>query len=201
MKYFLFDMGGVIVKPMKTEEIYKNFEWNISYEEFLYEFSKSEKAIAHHKGQITVKEYFTYIKQYMKTNASYEDYVNAYIKSKQFPYEDTIDVIHQIKKKGYKVYILSNLREIDFKLYQEKFDVTIFDDFFLSYELNMLKPEKEIYLYVQQKLKANPSDIYFFDDIKENIDSAKKLGFNTYQVTGKTIKQTIKERIPTLYKI
>jgi len=195
MKHFIFDMGGVIVKPMKIEEIYNSFEWTISWEQFLDKFTSSKEAILIHRGQITIIDYFNYIKQYLKKEVSYDEFIKSYIKSKQSPYEDTMEVIFQLKRQGYKVYILSNLREIDFECYQKKFDTSIFDDKFLSYELNMLKPDKEIYKYVLEKIKATPDNVYFFDDTKENVNAATALGINSYQVTGKTIKDLFNETI------
>lgn len=195
MKHFIFDMGGVIVKPMKIEEIYNSFEWTISWEQFLYKFISSKKAILIHRGQITIKDYFNYIKQYIKKEVSYDEFMKSYIKSKQSPYEDTIEIISRLKKLGHKVYILSNLREIDFECYQKKFDTSMFDDTFLSYELNMLKPDKEIYMYALERIKSASNGVYFFDDIEENVNAAKALGINSYQVTGETIKNLFNGKI------
>lgn len=198
MKCFIFDLGGVIVMPMQIEKIYESFTWNISYESFKEKFTLSKEAIDLHEGLITTEEYFCFIKKFIRDNISFIDFIEAYKKSKQNPYEDTIEIIKQLKKQGYKVHLLSNLREIDFKLYQEKFDTTIFDKLFLSYELNLTKPKKEIYEYVITNLNTYPEKIYFFDDSIDNVEAAKNCKINAYQVTGENIKKLFKTKFKNI---
>lgn len=198
MKYFIFDLGSVVVKPMKIEEIYNAFKWNISYDEFKVIFSNSEVAKEIHKGTISTKEYFEYLQKYATMPITFEQFLEAYKRSKQYPYEETISIIKMLKEKGNIVCLLSNLREIDFKFYQEKFDTNIFDQLFLSYELKLLKPDPEIYKIVINKLSAHPNQLYFFDDLIENVEAAKRLGINAYQITGETIKELFAKEIDSI---
>lgn len=195
MKYFIFDLGSVVVKPMKIEEIYNSFNWNIDYEKFKDIFSNSKSAKEIHKGIISTEEYFDFLKQYSTDDISFEEFVEAYKKSKQDPYEDTINIIKSLKEKGYPVCLLSNLRKIDFGFYQEKFDPMIFDHLFLSYELNMLKPDQEIYEKVIKNLNVEANQLYFFDDLLENVEAARAIGINAYQVTGENIKEIFEKEI------
>lgn len=83
--------------------------------------------------------------------------------------------------------------QIDYEKFSQNFDTSVFDEMFLSYKLGMLKPDDNIYQYVINKLKASPEDIYFFDDNKENVDSAIRNGIQAYQVTRLNIKEKISE--------
>lgn len=56
-----------------------------------------------------------------------------------------------------------------------------FDFIFESSKLSLRKPEKEIYLYVQKKLKVKPQEILFIDDLGINLKPARELGFITYK--------------------
>lgn len=75
MKYFIFDLGGVIVRPMYLEIIYKSFTWKISFEEFKQKFTSSKEALALHKGLMTTEEYFLYIKEFIKEDISFSDFL------------------------------------------------------------------------------------------------------------------------------
>ena len=188
MKYFVFDLGGVLSVPMVSKKLYEQIKWKVSYDEFLDKFNNSEESIKVHKGEISTKEFFEYLKGYMNDNITLEEFKNIYVNNNEF-FNDTIETIKKLKNLGYKVYLLSNLKEIDYEKFIKHFDVSIFDEMFLSFKLDMIKPNDDIYKYVINKLNTKPENIYFFDDNKDNIDGAIRNGINAYQVTGKTVKK------------
>ena len=188
MKYFVFDLGGVLSVPMVSKKLYEQIKWKVSYDEFLDKFNNSEESIKVHKGEISTKEFFEYLKGYMNDNITLEEFKNIYVNNNEF-FKDTIVTIKKLKNLGYKVYLLSNLKEIDYEKFIKHFDVSIFDEMFLSFKLDMIKPNDDIYKYVINKLNTKPENIYFFDDNKDNIDGAIRNGINAYQVTGKTVKK------------
>lgn len=197
MKYFVFDLGGVLSVPMDIKGLYEQIHWKISFDEFLEKFNFSEESIKVHKGEITTKEFLEYLKQYMNEDVTLDKFKDMYINNNVF-FQDTIDIIKHLKELGYKVCLLSNLKEIDDEKLKQNFDIYIFDQMFLSYKLDMVKPEDNIYQYVINTLKAKPEDIYFFDDNKENVESAIRNGMHAYQVTGHTIKEKIFEILKSL---
>ena len=192
MKFFVFDLGGVLSVPMVSKKLYEQIKWKVSYEEFLDKFNNSEESIKVHKGEISTKEFFEYLKRYMDDNITLEEFKNKYVNNNKF-FNDTIEIIKKLKNLGYKVYLLSNLKEIDYEKFIKHFDISIFDELFLSFKLGMLKPNDDIYQYVINKLNTNPENIYFFDDNKENVEGAIKNGINAYQVTGETVKKVVEE--------
>lgn len=192
MKYFIFDLGGVLSVPMDIKGLYNQIEWKINYDEFVEKFNFSKETEKAHKGELKTKEFFEYLKQYMNEDVTLSEFKDMYINNNIF-FQDTIQIIKYLKKLEYMVCLLSNLKEIDYEKFLQNFDTSIFDEMFLSYKLGMLKPDDNIYQYVIDKLKASPEDIYFFDDNKENVDSAIRNGIQAYQVTGLNIKEKISE--------
>ena len=190
MKFFVFDLGGVLSVPMVSKKLYEQIKWKVSYEEFLDKFNNSEESIKVHKGEISTKEFFEYLKRYMDDNITLEEFKNKYVNNNKF-FNDTIEIIKKLKNLGYKVYLLSNLKEIDYEKFIKHFDVSIFDELFLSFKLGMLKPNDDIYQYVINKLNTKSENVYFFDDNKENVDGAIRNGINAYQVTGETVKKVV----------
>ena len=190
MKYFVFDLGGVLSVPMVSKKLYEQIEWKVSYDKFLDKFNNSAESIKVHKGEISTKDFFEYLKGYMDDDITLEEFKNIYVNNNKF-FTDTIEIIKKLKNLGYKVYLLSNLKEIDYEKFIKHFDVSIFDELFLSFKLGMLKPNDDIYQYVINKLNTKPENIYFFDDNKENVDGAIRNGINAYQVTGETVKKVV----------
>lgn len=190
MKYFVFDLGGVLSVPMVSKKLYEQIKWKVSYDEFLDKFNNSAESIKVHKGEISTKDFFEYLKGYMDDDITLEEFKNIYVNNNKF-FTDTIEIIKKLKNLGYKVYLLSNLKEIDYEKFIKHFDVSIFDEMFLSFKLDMLKPNDDIYQYVINKLNTKSENIYFFDDNKENVDGAIRNGINAYQVAGETVKKVV----------
>ena len=59
--------------------------------------------------------------------------------------------------------------------------------------MNLIKPQKEIYETVIEELNINPSNIYFFDDNRANINSSIQCGIKGFCVTGDNIKEVFQK--------
>ena len=113
-------------------------------------------------------------------------------------YNCTVEIIKELKNKGYKVGLLSNLRLMDYKRYENEIKKINFDYVFLSYEMKCMKPSKDIYLLVIDTLNCEADKIIFFDDNEKNVNGAKSIGINAYQVTGRNIKENFYKIINNL---
>lgn len=95
-----------------------------------------------------------------------------------------------LKKKGYKIAILSDQwhlskRAVILPKYMKKFDVVI-----LSCDIGMRKPSLKIFRYAIKKLRLKAHEIVFIDNQKWNIAPAKKLRMKT--ILYKNNKQLFK---------
>ncbi len=190
---YIFGLGNVLVIPMNVEKLYEKLECGISYQEFLMFFQKDYSVIDAHKGLISDETHIEKLLAFAKSRKTIEEYKKIYKDAKNGLFKETVDVIENLKKDGKKVCLLSNLRKIDFDWFKTIYDVSKFDELFLSYEMHMNKPDKRIYETVIEKLKISPYQIYFFDDNSENILSAKSCEINGYCVTGDNIKNTFEK--------
>lgn len=94
--------------------------------------------------------------------------------------QKNIDLIHIYQKKGYKVYILSNIPEDSYIYLKEHYNfIDQVDGGIYSYQHKIIKPDVKVFevLLDQYDLKAN--ECIFIDDKKENIRAAERLGFYT----------------------
>ena len=101
-------------------------------------------------------------------------------------FDYTIPLIKDLKKKGYKVYYLSNWSAWTHDLLQEagKFDfISFMDGGIFSHEVGCRKPDPEIYDIFIKKYKINPETSIFFDDKEKNIKAAKNFGIRGVQFT------------------
>lgn len=101
---------------------------------------------------------------------------------REFPYAEGF--IKSLKSNGYKVYLLSNYGERNFKYAMENFRfIPYADGRVISYEIKSVKPEPEIYDYLIKKYNINPCEAVFLDDSTANLSAAKEFGFSTIHVT------------------
>lgn len=89
--------------------------------------------------------------------------------------------------KYYLVYLLSNTNPFEMQ-WAESTDFSedeipiwsYFDKMFLSYEIGITKPDKRIFERMIEETKMRPEETLFIDDSQANIETAIKLGFQTY---------------------
>jgi glucose-1-phosphatase len=93
------------------------------------------------------------------------------------PIETSVEILKDLKEKGYKVYYLSNFHLAAFEYVTKKHKFfECFDGGVVSYKEKLLKPEKEIYEKIISIYDLSPEETIFIDDMKENVEVAMKLG-------------------------
>ena len=191
LKIYVFDMGGVIKKSAKLEQLHSVSEMKCDYRDFRKYFYHSQEAKDVYNGFITDDEFFTYIKEITGTRKSASELKRLYLLSKGGIYLDTMRMVYELKNSGNSVHLLSNLKEIDYEYLKDNIDVNLFDKLFLSYKLGMSKPDEDIYTHVIYALGTN--QFHFFDDSRRNVLAALECGIHAHQVTGESIVKTVSQ--------
>ncbi|MBO4889537.1 MAG: HAD family phosphatase [Lachnospiraceae bacterium] len=103
---------------------------------------------------------------------------------RKFDYTD--EWLDALKKKGYKIYILSNFSRKGIEECPDELDyMKKADGEVISYRVNLIKPDPRIYEHILDKFDITPSEAVFIDDNADNIEAAKKFGINTILFRGK----------------
>ncbi|MCH5186904.1 MAG: HAD family phosphatase [Oscillospiraceae bacterium] len=93
--------------------------------------------------------------------------------------------VKELKAQGLKVYILSNYGRTMFEYARNKFKfLRHIDGGVVSYQINKIKPDPDIYRTLIEKYDLEPDRAVFLDDLPDNINAAAALGFNTILVTN-----------------
>ena len=188
-RIFLFDLGNVLAKSLDDYGLYNKLNCKISYYEFLQYWWGDDLVLKAHMGLATDDEHVEALLKFCKSDLSIKQFYEIYNGLDNSLYDDTVEIINDLKNKGSKIGILSNLRLMDYKRYKQQIEKINFDYIFLSYEMKCIKPSSDIYLQVIDALNCEADNIIFFDDNQKNVNGAKKLGINAYQVTGENIKE------------
>ena len=183
IKTIIFDFGDVFLnldKPATAREL-KKLEISHFSEEMLHQNKLYEK------GLITSEEFISgYCESFPKlTSEAFTASWNAILVD--FP-EHRLKFLKTLKQeRSYNLILLSNTNHIHIDWVKQNVSFfedfkNCFDAFYLSQELNLRKPDPEIYEYVLEKHDLDPGETLFIDDTTENTEAAAKLGIHTWNI-------------------
>ena len=195
-KVVIFDWGGVVesheneLKDLNDARIrmIKKYNNNLSGQEILERWTdKTSKGfpIGESNKNEDIEDWVNLIQKNMNITIPIDEFKRSYeeeLSSVKY-YKDVVEYAHSLKNRC-KIAILSNLIPFDKKRIDDQYNLNKFDYVYLSFEIGMRKPNREVYEYVLKDLNILPNDILFIDDDTNNIIMAKKCGWNTCQACG-----------------
>jgi len=179
----IFDFGDVFInldKPAIERELVKLGVETITAD--MYQI-----ALQYEKGLISTEDFVTaFTTKYPRISA--EQFKKAWNEIiLDFP-EYRLKFIEKLStNKSYKLLLLSNtnalhieqvIKNMTFSRY-ERFK-KCFDQFYLSHELQLRKPDVSIFKYILDKNQLIAEHCLFIDDTKENTETAAQLGIHTW---------------------
>jgi putative hydrolase of the HAD superfamily len=111
-----------------------------------------------------------------------------------------LDFIKQLKEtNNYKLFLLSNTNDLHIQWVENNISTfetfkSYFNEVYLSHEINLRKPDVDIFEFVLDQNELNVEDTLFIDDTNEHIESANSLNLQTWHL------QTGKEDVVDLFK-
>ncbi|MDO5331922.1 MAG: HAD family phosphatase [Bacillota bacterium] len=107
----------------------------------------------------------------------------------------TGDVIRELKKKGYKLYLLSNAATNHSEYWSGLDGSECFDGLLVSAFVKKCKPDPEIYQIFFEKFNLNPKECIFIDNLEENIRAGQALGMDGIVFTNaKALREELVNR-------
>ena len=92
-------------------------------------------------------------------------------------------------EKKYRLFLLSNTNALHIPHVSKIMGIdrfnrfkSSFEQFYLSHEIQLRKPNSEIYQFVLDKNGLRAEETFFVDDNKENIEAAKKMGIQCWNL-------------------
>lgn len=187
IKNLIIDFGGVLI-DLDRQRCIENFKklGLPDVEVVLDIYHQQDFFRKYEKGLITSAEFRDVIREKIGkpvTDAQIDDAWNSFLVS--IP-AAKLDLLLNLRK-DYVVYLLSNTNEIHWQWScQHAFPYKTFrvEDYFehiyLSYEMNMAKPDAEIFQKVLDDTGIIPAETLFIDDSAANCRAAEALGITTY---------------------
>lgn len=179
----LFDIGGVIVNWQNswfTQEISKTFQ--LPHEKLSLLFDKYLVDIS--IGKINEKNFWYNIGKELQSQELMnlnESLLNKIFRKHVSLNNSIISLSKNLFKKGISLGILSNIEPVVYSVVSSLTSLDHFKYKFLSFEIGYLKPEFEIYDYIIQNIPFPKEELFFIDDLKDNVESARSSGMDAVQ--------------------
>lgn len=99
-------------------------------------------------------------------------------------YTEVFPVLSELKKKGHRIFVLSNTSKVFYDLLEEQLSPLkeLLDGFVLSCDIKAIKPDLVMFKEIIDKYQLDPTNCVFLDDIEDNTNAAQKLGIKAHQV-------------------
>ena len=99
-------------------------------------------------------------------------------------YREVFPILSELKKKGHRIFVLSNTSKVFYDLLEEQLSPLkeLLDGFVLSCDIKAIKPDLAMFKGILDKYQLDPVNCVFLDDIEDNTNAAEKLGIRAYQV-------------------
>ena len=184
IKNVIFELGNVLIdfKPIKYIK-------SLGYddEKALEIFNKTIKdSIWADMDRGIYRDKESYVSAFKTKYPEIQDDIDKFlggpwIENVIFPLKDNLKMIDLVKEKGLKYYILSNYPKDAFEY---TYDMCPFiqngDGMVISYDVLMIKPDKNIYLKLLDKYGLKANECLFIDDLDINVEGAKSVGINAF---------------------
>lgn len=186
----IFDLGGVLlnIDYVKTVDAFKSLGMSDPEQAFTKEV-QSDFFQQFEKGLISETVFISEINKEFK-DATPQQIVDAWCALLgDFPIE-RFEFLKTLSKK-YRLFLLSNTNIIHLKAFQKIIDesvgwinfTSLFEGIGYSHELNMRKPDTEIFLKMMNKYSLNPNKTCFIDDTDVHVATANSLGITAFHLT------------------
>ena len=93
--------------------------------------------------------------------------------------EDSVAVLHELKRAGVPVYALTNWSSETFPPQRQRFAfLALFDGIVVSGDEGVIKPDPRIFRILLERYRIAPGDAVFIDDVPANAAAAATLGIH-----------------------
>ena len=192
----VFDYGGVLVNIDDGQVVRALKNLGLSRLKQMW-YARTIKRLMHQfiDGLVPEDETLDEMQKLCRKGTTKEDILDVLDKlCGNLPIE-RMQALVELRKK-YKIYLLSNINGFLWRKSVKQIralglePADCFDDFFLSYEIGIAKPDQGIYDHLKAKTGLIPEKTLYFDDRKDNYEAGCKLGFKSVLVHTDHIEES-----------
>lgn len=177
IRNIVFDLGNVL-KSFKPSEYLKkkNYPENIT-NTILADIFQSEEWKLLDNGDITTKEAIESIASKSTLKREEIALIFSFRRDIMFPLDRNVRLLSELKKRGYRLFYLSNFPlDVFEEVKNDYFFFRHFDGGIISSEVRFSKPDIRIYKLLLKQYALIPEECLYIDDVETNVRAAESAG-------------------------
>jgi epoxide hydrolase-like predicted phosphatase len=189
IKAIIFDLGGVVVEldfSRFFKDVIEMSPLNMPNSTLLLEFWRQSDT--YHQGKMSNEDFYKQACELLQTCAiDQQQFFNSFNSVISHIRGDILDLIEKIRTNNkIKVLCLSNVNFSHWQYLKQLYPKILesFDDYILSFEVHLTKPDTRIFDLAINKTGCKPREILFIDDGLNNVRSASEKGINGIKFTN-----------------
>ena len=181
----VLDIGGVLLDWDPRHLFRDVIPDDATREWFLREVCHPEWNLRQDEGRPWAEAVAEAIGRHPEHEAWIRAYDERWLETVAGLYDDTVEVLRDLLDGPTPVFALTNFSEEKWALACDQYDLlTSFDGVVVSGQERLAKPDPAIYRVLVDRFSVEPSRAFFTDDVQQNVDAARKEGFDAELFTG-----------------
>ncbi len=182
-KVILFDLGGVLIEFAGLGEMRRLLDHDPGAEAVRQRWIASPAILAFERGACSAAEFSRRFVAEWDLALDPETFLGRFRSWINPPYAGVEDLLNTLRP-DFVLACLSNTNETH---WAEMLDLHglrhALDRHYASHLIGAAKPDPEVFAFVAGDLGCAPAEIAFFDDARENVEAARRAGFQAHLVS------------------
>ncbi len=196
IRAIVFDLGKVLI-PFEWQRGYDAFAAASPYpaEEVRARIKETGLFEGFERGKVEPREVAERVSKVLGLSVGFDEFQKLW-SSIFLPETIVPDNMLERLRRNHRLLLLSNTDAIHFRWVKDRYPILRhFDDFVLSFELGLRKPEPGIYQATISRAGCEAREIFFTDDREENVEGAIQAGIDAVQFLGvEQLERELKSR-------
>lgn len=185
----IFDLGGVLI----------NLDYHLTTDAFVElgmkdfnqvysQLTQSSLFDRYETGQISSQHFINLLLPHLPAGTSPNAVVKAWNAMILDMPKRKLELLTRLSEQM-PIYLLSNTNEIHMEKVRREWKKStdlplesFFNKVYLSYEINLRKPDPQIFTYVCEDAGLNPENVLFIDDSPQHVEGAKSIGLHIHHL-------------------
>jgi putative hydrolase of the HAD superfamily len=199
IKNIIFDLGNVLISFKPSEYFEKNNYPETVRNTILTDIFASKEWLMIDNGELSIQEAIDSIEKKSSLNRDEITHIFNLRTDLMFPLDPNVRLLPGLRKRGFKLYYLSNFPlDIFDEVRTGYYFFRHFDGGLISAEAKCSKPDIGIFKILIEKYSLRPEECLFIDDIETNVKTAEILGMKGIVTYGsleisKEIEKALKD--------
>jgi putative hydrolase of the HAD superfamily len=185
IKNLIFDLGNVLISFKPSEYFDKKKYPEEIKKTILTDIFSSKEWLMLDNGDITTPLAIDAIAKRSSLKMEEIAHIFNLRTDLMFPLDTNVRLLPELKKRGYRLYYLSNFpMDIFEEIRTGYFFFRYFEGGLISAAAKSSKPEPGIYNMLMEKYSLQPDECLFIDDLEKNVKTAESLGMKGIFTNG-----------------